>query len=215
MHRGQWDIRTITRRTSDYMLSAVVDHRPGAMGVQEHLWQATLGPEAVVFTNYPGNNQQHGQARPNFWAGSVKLPRVAMTGATVICLYRIDPDIGLGFSHAYFPTAYFDEWLIDGQWAFARSGSGYVALWGMATSGRRRPDACAAGSAQFRAGTCLAVHGRLSGRVWRFCGLLPDGPGERTAAPRLRIALADARWPAPDFGWSGPLRLRWPRGGLG
>jgi len=130
MHRGSWDVKTVTLRTPDGMLSAAIDHRPGEMGVQEHLWQATLGPEAVIFTNYPGNNQLHGHARPNFWAGSVRLPRVVMHQRSLICLYPIAPDTGLGYSHAYFPQSAFDEAHINGQWAFARSGDGYVALWG-------------------------------------------------------------------------------------
>ncbi len=129
LKRGWWDARTITRRTDHYMLSACVDHQPGAVGIQEHLWQATFSPEAVVFTTAPGNSQEHGNARPNFWAGSVRLPRVAMHDRTVICLYKLDPQIGLGISHAYFPTAHFDEYQIEGQWAFARYGQGYVALW--------------------------------------------------------------------------------------
>ncbi len=126
---GEWDARTITRRTPDYMISACVDHRPGETGIQEHLWQASFSPEAVAFTTYPGNDQEHGNARPNFWAGSVELPRVAMHDKTVICLYHLKPHIGLGFSHAYFPTAHFDEWRIEGQWALARHHDGYLALW--------------------------------------------------------------------------------------
>jgi hypothetical protein len=51
-----------------------------------------------------------------------------MQGKTVICLYRIEPGVGLGFSHAYFPTVMFDEYMISGQWAFVRKGSGYAAL---------------------------------------------------------------------------------------
>jgi len=125
-----WDARTITRRTPDYLLSACVDHRLNEIGIQEHLWQATFSPEAVIFTNYPGNSQEHGNARPNFWAGSVRLPRVAMHERTIICLYPLQDDIGLGFSHAYFPTAHFDEWRLHDQWAFARVGNAYAALWG-------------------------------------------------------------------------------------
>lgn len=129
IHRGEWDVRTITRRVSTSMLAAAVDYRPGQRGIQEHLWQATLGPEAVVFTTYPGNSQEHGNARPNYWAGSARLPRVGMHGRTVICLYPLDAAVGLGFSHAYFPCAAFDEHVIRGPWAFARRGDGYVALW--------------------------------------------------------------------------------------
>lgn len=129
IQRGEWNVRTITRRTPHTMLAAAIDHRPGQMGIQEHLWQATLGPDAVVFTTYPGNNQEHGNARPNFWAGSVRLPRVGMYDRTLVALYRVESGVGLGFTHAYFPSAAFDDCRIEGQWAFARRGKGYVALW--------------------------------------------------------------------------------------
>ena len=130
MKAGTWDVSTITRRTPDGMLSAGVDYRAGEMGIQEHLWQATLSPEAVIFTTYPGNSQEHGNARPNFWAGSARLPRVAMHDRTVICIYRLETGVGLGFTHAYFPAAMFDQYLVRGNWAYARVGDGYVALWG-------------------------------------------------------------------------------------
>ncbi len=130
LHRGAWNVNTLTRRTPEYMLSAAVDYRPGAVGIQEHLWQATLSPEAVVFTTHPGNSQEHGNARPNFWAGSARLPRVAMVDRTVMCLYNLALGGGLPFTHAYFPTVAFDECALDGHWAFARVGNGYVALWG-------------------------------------------------------------------------------------
>ncbi len=130
MRGDEWDVTTLTYRTPDVMLSAALDYRPGEFGIQEHLWQATLGPEAVIFTTYPGNSQEHGNARPNFWAGSARLPRVGMAEGTAICLYRLEAGVGLGLSHAYFPIMMFDEYMIDGQWAFARVGAGYVALWG-------------------------------------------------------------------------------------
>jgi hypothetical protein len=127
---GSWDVRTLTRRTPDGLMAAALDHRPGAMGIQEHLWQVTLSPEAVVFTSYPGNSQEHGHARPNFWAGSARLPRVGMHNRSLMCLYRLEPGAGLGFSHAYFPVDAFEESVIEGNWAFGRFGDGYVGLWG-------------------------------------------------------------------------------------
>lgn len=130
MRGDAWDVRTLTYRTPDVMLSAALDYLPGEDGIQEHLWQATLSPEACVFTTYPGNSQEHGNARPNFWAGSARLPRVGMTDRTVMCLYNVEPNIGLGITHAYFPTQMFDEYRIIGQWAFARCGDGYIGLWG-------------------------------------------------------------------------------------
>ncbi len=130
MKAGGWDVRTITYRTPDGMLSAAVDHQPGSMGIQEHLWQATLSPEAAIFTTYPGNAQEHGNARPNFWAGSVRLPRVGMVGRDLICLYRLEAGVGMGFTHVYFPVEAFDETYTYGPWAFVRVGEGYIALWG-------------------------------------------------------------------------------------
>lgn len=208
MKWGEWDVRTITRRTPDVMLSAAVDYRPGEMGIQEHLWQATLGPEAAVFTTYPGNSQEHGNARPNFWAGSARLPRVGMVDRTVICLYRLEDAIGLGFTHAYFPTAMFDEWRIDGSWAFARVGAGYVALWG---DGDLR----------------LTEHGRHAAQELRSAGpgavwLCHVGSareyGVFTAfcdSVRANTPQADAqslRWRGPNdreiaFAWTGPLTV--------
>jgi hypothetical protein len=206
MKGGEWDVRAITRRTPDYMLSAAIDYRPGEMGIQEHLWQATLGPEAVVFTTYPGNSQEHGNARPNFWAGSARLPRVAMHNKTVICLYRLEPGVGLGFSHAYFPTAMFDQYRISGKWAFARVGKGYIVLCAdgelvLTESGRH-------------AGQELRSRG--TGQVW-LCHVgraAEDGDFEVFCNNvSQHVPLTDGlqvRWKAPDgraysFAWEGPL----------
>jgi hypothetical protein len=141
LQHGTWEVNTLTRRTPDGMLSATVDYCSGATGWQEQLWQATLSPEAVVFTTHPGNSQEDEISRPNFWAGSARLPRVAMVDKTVICLYDLLLGGGLEFSHAYFPIMAFDEHVISGRWAFGHVGKGYVALGGdgdlqLTTTGR-------------------------------------------------------------------------------
>jgi hypothetical protein len=130
LREGTWEVDTICRRTQEYLLSAALDLRPGDPGIQEHLWQMTFGPEAVIFTNWPGNGQEHGNARPNFWAGSARLPRVVMEGRCIVCLYDPDFQGGLGYGHAYFPVDVFDEVQFHDEWAFARYGNGYAALRG-------------------------------------------------------------------------------------
>jgi hypothetical protein len=208
MRDDAWSVDTLTYRTGDVMLSTALDHRPGDMGIQEHLWQATLSPEANIFTTYPGNSQEHGNARPNFWAGSARLPRVAMHERSVICLYRLEPDVGLGISHAYFPTAMFDEWYIAGQWAFARVGKGYVALWGdgdlaLTASGRH---------------VAQELRSTGAGAVW-ICrvgraaddGSFADFKGELIAHPPTAQGTS-LTWVTPEgstltFAWEGALTV--------
>jgi hypothetical protein len=208
MKSGTWDVRTITRRTPDGMLSAAIDYCPGEMGVQEHLWQATFGPEAVIFTTYPGNSQEHGNARPNFWAGSVRLPRVAMHNRTVICLYQIAPDVGLGFSHAYFPTAMFDEYRIADRWAFARAGEGYVALCSdgnllLTTKGRHAwQELRSEGKGQ--AWLCHIGSAAEDGSFSTFCEIVQHS--------KLSIEGTGITWTTPEdttlsFSWHEPLRV--------
>ncbi len=208
MRGGQWDARTITYRTPDAMLAAAVDLLPGSMGIQEHLWQATLGPEAVVFTTYPGNSQEHGNARPNFWSGSARLPRVAMHDRTVICLYRFEPGVGLGLSHAYFPAAEFDEWRIDGPWAFGRAGNGYVALRGdgdlvMTESGRHAgQELRSLGAGQ----VWISTVGRaaVDGAFASFCARLQATPFQ-SEGDSVRYTTPDGESLA--FAWTGPLTV--------
>jgi hypothetical protein len=130
LRKGSWEVHTLTRKTPDYLLAAALDHRPGDRGIQEHLWQLSFSPEAVLFTTWPGNESEDGNARPNFWAGSARLPRTAMLDRTIICLY--DPSFrgGLGFGHAYCPLEAFDENVFRGPWVFVRFGRGYGALRG-------------------------------------------------------------------------------------
>lgn len=79
-----------TFRTPDYMLSCAQDYRPGLTGFQQHIWQATLGERAVVFTNHPGTEAE--DTRPGYWHGNGILPRAAAYRNVAVCLYRFDAD---------------------------------------------------------------------------------------------------------------------------
>lgn len=118
----------ITYRTPNYMLCSAQDYQPGQPGKREHLWQATLGPQAIVFTNHPGRSTESDAHTPNFWLGNGVLPRVAQWKDTLISLYKLPGDAIMKFTHAYFPTYEFDEFLLRDNTAFARKGEGYLAL---------------------------------------------------------------------------------------
>jgi hypothetical protein len=145
-----------THRCADFMLSSVQDYRPGTAGDREHIWQATLGVEAVVFTNHPGCASQDDSMAPNYWLGNGKLPRVAQWRDLLIAIYNIEDHEQINFTHSYFPTFAFDEYVIRKNWAFARKGNGFLAL-----TASQRMDLMKQGKSAFRE---LRVPGRQT--IW-------------------------------------------------
>jgi hypothetical protein len=118
----------VTYKTPDFMLSSAQDYRPGEPGDQEHLWQATLGPAAVVFVNHPASASERMARRPNNWRGNGVLPRIAQWQDALIAVHKLPADDRMGYTHAYFPLHAFDAYEIRGGWAFAQKDDGYLAL---------------------------------------------------------------------------------------
>lgn len=125
---GDWAVDKVTYKTPDYMLCSAQSYAPGEPGVQQHIWQATFGVDAVVFVNHPHCVSEDNAHRPNWWAGNVVLPRVAQWKDVLVAVHQLPEDDWLGFTHAYFPTWAFDEWTLRDGWLFARKGEGYLAL---------------------------------------------------------------------------------------
>lgn len=125
------EVHIQTYRTPDYMLSAAQDFRAGKPGYQQHPWQATLGIDAVVFTNHPGSDDE--RARPNFWAGNGILPRVAQHENVLVCMHHVPKNDPFPFSHAYFPRDAFDQIIEHDNWIFAQKDEGYIALYSQHT----------------------------------------------------------------------------------
>jgi hypothetical protein len=120
-----------TYRTPDYMLSSAQDYRKGYGGDQQHIWQATLGPDAVCFTTHPARLSG---SPPNYWTGSGSLPRVAQIKNVLISIYHITrfPALyvpnELGYTHAWVPRDRYEELIERDGWIFARLGNAYLAL---------------------------------------------------------------------------------------
>jgi hypothetical protein len=64
----------------------------------------------------------------NFWRGNGVLPRVAQWHDLLVAIHRLPADDWLGYTHAHFPVAAFDQVALRRGWAFARKGDGYVAI---------------------------------------------------------------------------------------
>ncbi len=200
------EVNKVTYKTPDYMLASAQDYHPGQKGYQQHIWQATLGPDAVIFVNHPPCVSEDGAHRPNFWAGNYVLPRVAQWKETLVALYDLPEDDWLGFTHAHFPVYAFDEYVVRGDWAFARKGDGYVALGAsqglslvrrgpaayreLRSPGRQNVWVCRMGRA--------AVDGDFDAFQDSVLGLTFDVEG-------LNVRLETLRGEMLSFGWQGPL----------
>jgi hypothetical protein len=125
---GPGEVNKVTFKTPDYMLCSALDYRPGEMGCREHVWQATLGPDAPVFVTHPPHASRSDVYCPNFWVGNRVLPRVAQRRDLLVAVHRLPQEDRMGFTHAFYPAAAFDEYALREGWAFARKGEGYLAL---------------------------------------------------------------------------------------
>ena len=155
-HDGDLDRTTMaqvnkyTYRTPDYQLSCAQDYRKGKPGFQQHIWQATLDPEAVVFALHRGNEDEKSY---KYWVG--RFPRVAQYRNLLIAVFNVPeeplpgpktafPDEAEGnampspapseeellpYTVAVFRKDAFDHVIEKGDWVFGRKGAGYVALY--------------------------------------------------------------------------------------
>ena len=127
------EANTYTYRTPHYQLSGAQDHQKGLMGMQEHIWQASLDAYATVFTN------SHGGFRGEDHVGGFKPRATLYKNVGVIQYDRLSQPLILeliytilefkDITQAYFPRWAFEEVLQEGRWVFGRRFDGYVALY--------------------------------------------------------------------------------------
>jgi hypothetical protein len=200
------EVHIQTQRAPSYMLSCAQDYRPGRGGYQQHIWQATLGLDAVVFTNHPGSADEGG--RPDFWAGNNVLPRAAQHRNVLVCIHHVPADNPLPFSHAYFPRAAFDEVVERAQWTFARKGDGYLALYSQ-NPAHWRTDA-AGNSVEWRAAAAdniwICEMGAREGNR-DFSQFMQAVVGAPVHCDGLRVRYGSPSVGELSFGWEDSLKI--------
>nr|HMN60535.1 hypothetical protein [Anaerolinea sp.] len=203
---GDRRVNKVTFRTPDAMLSSAQDYHAGRPGGREQVWQATLGPQCVVFTTHPGCSAEVDAHAPNFWLGNGVLPRVAQWKDTLIALYNLPADERLGFTHAYFPTAHFDEYALQGNTAFSRKGDGYLAI-----SASQGLELVMEGRTAFRelrsagrqnAWLCQVGRAALDGD---FASFQQKVLAQETRVDGLRVEVRTLRGEMLALDWSGPF----------
>jgi hypothetical protein len=201
-----WEVNKVTYKTPETMLSSAQDYRPGEEGFQQHIWQATLSPDAVVFVNHPLNAHVENDLRPNFWSGNGILPRVAQWKESLIAIYRLPTDDWMGWTHAYFPIAAFDDFEMRDEWAFGRKGDGYVALW--AANGLSLQEQGAWAYREIRSpglhNIWLCQMGRRA-EDGSFADFMAARIARKPHFDDLAVNFQTARGESLAFAWEGPL----------
>jgi hypothetical protein len=119
-----------TYRTGRSLLASAIHYRPGGRGYQEHVVHATLGAGANVWINHPGELKVSGPGRPSYWAGNGVLPDVVQFQGLAVVTFAIPVAEEIGFTHAYFPEALFEEVAaIGGRWRCARRGNSFIGVY--------------------------------------------------------------------------------------
>jgi hypothetical protein len=204
------EVNLYTYKTPDYMLSAAQDYRAGYGGDQQHIWQATLSPEAVCFTTHPGKEDD---SSGGYWVGSGNLPRVALVKNVLVAVYRISRMPGiyltnrLYFTHAWFPRDCFDEVVEKAGWVFGRKNDGYIALrsqnsYRWQTGGKDAGREIIAGGLQ-NIWLCEMGRKEVDGGFAAFVDKISN------AAVSFRGQAVAYRSPSQgllEFGWSGELK---------
>jgi hypothetical protein len=205
------EVHVYTYRTPDYLLSTAQDYRPGYGGDQQHIWQATLGPDAVCFTTHPARREG---PSPNYWTGSGSLPRVAQVKNVVLAVYNVDTRPGLylthrlRFTHAWLPRDQFDEVIEQQGWMLARWGEGYLALrsqqpycWQTEPGEDQGREVVAPGTQNIW--ICELGRRAVDGEFDDFARRIV---GAELSFQRLRLSYHSPSQGWLDFGWRGALR---------
>lgn len=204
-------VDTITWRSPHVMLSTAQAYRPGCVGVQHHVAQATLDEHAVVFTNHPGNEASAaaGDYRDDdrYWTGSATLPLSVQHGTALIECYSPafaspELDVLAGFAyldrtHAYVPLERFDEYEELDGWTVLRRRDGYVAIWSWRPAHWRDHDPSTTFTNGLRGRFDLVAPGGPD-NVW----IVQVGDANRWGSfGRFRDAVVSSEVRVVDHGW--------------
>lgn len=190
------------------MLCSAQDYHPGEAGYQEHIWQATFGPDAVVFVTHPHCLSEEGSHRPNAWHGNLILPRVAQWKDVLMAVHHLPDDDWLGFTHAYFPYYAFDEHTIRKRWIFGRKDEGYIALTAsqglkVITQGQNAYREIRS-YGQHNVWVCHMGRSVLDGNFQAFQNKILKTDLD---IDELQVKYTSLRGDKLSFGWEGPLRV--------
>jgi hypothetical protein len=170
------------------MLSTSQNYQPGSFGDQQHIWQATLSERLTVFATHPAGPMFDDNARnfsPSYWVGNGIHPHGVQERNVHMSIYRLGGRRGYlegtrrRYTHARFPGELFDEYDIQGRYAFGNLGGVYIALIGASELEPRAISRADASSPDGGAPAELIQHGM--NQYW-ICEISASGAHEDLAA---------------------------------
>lgn len=126
-----------TYKTKDFMLATVINYYPGDFGDQHHIQSATISNDICIYNTHPAvyeNQAGLNGNSPTYWVGYGYLPDAVQYKNVAMSIYRLPKKAGfmqsniLDFTYSWFDTDKFDQWEINGNMAFAKKDSAYIAL---------------------------------------------------------------------------------------
>lgn len=125
------DMPIRTERRAEYIVSAAIIGEASKLATAGHqamIWMSCLNGRVPVFTTQPAPTAS-GHRAP-YWGGTAISPRCYLQDGILAAVYHSkeqDPHSS-DFTHAYFPTADFDEWNRQENWFFGRAQDAFVGL---------------------------------------------------------------------------------------
>ncbi len=124
--QGINQVMTYTYKTKNYVLSSAINYKAFKKGHQQHMSHISFSKtEFPLWINNPGETVYSGENRPSFWAGNGTNPQNFQVENVQLLKYDVSKSV-VKYMHAYFPIMNFDEYIIQGNKAFAMLKDTYV-----------------------------------------------------------------------------------------
>lgn len=126
---------TYTYKTADHSMYTAQHYHPGDYGDQQHVQGANVDEHFAIFHLHPAVRPDDSGANgnsPTYWVGYGHLPDAVQDKNVQLAVYDIPEKKGmmekklLDYTHAYFPSEYFDDVVIEGRYAFGEKDGTYA-----------------------------------------------------------------------------------------
>ena len=171
-------------RTKDYIMATAQQYGAGTIAFQQHIFSATLDRSLSLFTTWPGKIEDKG-VFPQFILGSFRLPHAFQHKNIAVMVYdlsvrkHIAEKKPLDFTHAFFPTEFMEEHIIEDNFAFCRKGETFAAVIGASKLelGPMRDESI--GNFDLKQPYSLRQYGKLQCWIFELSSQTEDGTFEK------------------------------------